>query len=97
MQKTLERPSTNGTFALRKTVAVHSNLSLSGYQVKTELPSNIKSKAVQSAVLTHIKALRELGKTRVNTREIAQALSLPVTVVEHAVSRLHSEGVKIAE
>lgn len=55
-----------------------------------------RSKAIRAAVLGHIKALRALGKTRVNTRDIATALDLPRAVVEQAVLQLGDEGVKIS-
>jgi len=55
------------------------------------------SKAVKAAVLSHIKALRALGHTRVNTREIASALNLRPLLVEQAVAQLRDEGVKVAK
>lgn len=56
-----------------------------------------QSKAVREAVLGHIKALRRLGNTRVNTRDIAIALGLSRSIVEQAVAQLGDEGVKVAK
>jgi hypothetical protein len=49
---------------------------------------------VESAIYAHIKAIRSLGKHTINTEEIATALSLPVSVVNRAISGLRSKGVK---
>jgi hypothetical protein len=59
--------------------------------------SGSRNKVVREAVLAHIKALRKLGQTRVNTRDIASALNLPHALVEQAASQLASEGVKAAK
>lgn len=56
-----------------------------------------QNKIVREAVFAHIKALRKLGQTRVNTREIAAALKLPNAVVEQAAAQLKEEGVKLAK
>lgn len=56
-----------------------------------------RSAEVQKAVFTYIQALRALGKTRVNTHDIATALELPRPVVEQAVRHLKEKGVKIAQ
>lgn len=47
------------------------------------------------AVHNYIFALKSLGKTRVNTREIATALELPRALVEQAIKELREEGVKL--
>ena len=51
---------------------------------------------VQKAVYAHIQALRALGRTNVNTVEVARALSLPLTLVDAAVESLKTKGVKTA-
>jgi predicted transcriptional regulator len=53
------------------------------------------SKAVVNAVYSHIQAVRTLGRDGINTREIASALSLPVSEVDRAVKMLDDKGVKI--
>src|SRR6478672_6861948 len=56
-----------------------------------------QSKVVREAVYGHIKALRKLGQTRVNTSDIALALNIPRSLVEQAVAQLEDKGVKIAK
>jgi hypothetical protein len=52
------------------------------------------SKGVQNAVYAHIRAIRSLGRTQINTSEIAAALSLPVAEVNRAISSLKKKGVR---
>jgi hypothetical protein len=49
---------------------------------------------IESAVYSHIQAVRALGKTTVETADIASALSLPVAAVNRAIQRLRSRGVR---
>jgi hypothetical protein len=55
-----------------------------------------QEKRIENAVYAHIRAVRALGRTEVNTAEIAKALRLPLKEVERAVSRLVSKGIKVA-
>jgi hypothetical protein len=55
-----------------------------------------QEKQIENAVYAHIKAVRALGRTEVNTAEICKALRLPLKEVEQAASRLASKGVKVA-
>lgn len=64
---------------------------------KGAVQEGVKAKAARKAVYAHIQALRSLGKTRVNTREIAEALGLSRSIVEQAVVQLRDEGVKPAK
>ena len=50
---------------------------------------------VENAIYAHIQALRALGKTRINTADIAMALKVPPKTVELAVSNLKEKGVKV--
>ena len=50
---------------------------------------------VESAVFTYIQAVRALGRTRINTADIAMALDLPTKTVERAVANLKDKGVKV--
>lgn len=50
---------------------------------------------IESAIYSHVRALRALGRTRVNTAEIAKALDLPIHVVDEIVAKLTRKGVKI--
>lgn len=51
-------------------------------------------KGVQNAVYAYIRAIRALGRTQINTTEIAEALSLSVAEVNHAISSLKKNGVR---
>jgi hypothetical protein len=50
---------------------------------------------MERAVYAHIRALRTLGQTTVNTMEISEALSIPPNRIMEILHRLHSKGVKI--
>jgi hypothetical protein len=54
-----------------------------------------KKEDVGAAVYAHIRAMRALGRTTVNTAEVAKALSLDVGVVDRAVAEMTSKGVKV--
>jgi hypothetical protein len=49
---------------------------------------------VERAVYAYIQAVRALGKTKVETEEIARALGLGLSEVERTVKALRSRGVK---
>lgn len=53
------------------------------------------NKAIQNAVYAYIQAVRALGRNRLNTSEIAEALSIPVLEVNEAISSLKKKGVKV--
>jgi DNA-binding MarR family transcriptional regulator len=50
---------------------------------------------VQNAVYAHIRAIRALGRTKINTAEVADALLLSVGEVNRAISSLKGKGVKV--
>lgn len=52
------------------------------------------SKNIQNAVYAYIRAIRALGRTEINTSEVADALSLPVAEVNRAISSLKKKGVR---
>ena len=52
---------------------------------------------IESAVYSYIQAMRALGKTRITTAEIAEALGLPEAVVRNASESLTDKGVRAAE
>jgi hypothetical protein len=56
-----------------------------------------QERRIDSAVYAHIRAVRTLGRTQVNTAEISKALGLPLREVEKAAARLMTKGVKLAE
>jgi hypothetical protein len=51
-------------------------------------------KKIERAVYSHIRAIRALGRTRINTSDIADALSLKVSEVNSAVAKLKRKGVR---
>jgi hypothetical protein len=53
-----------------------------------------KTKTLENAVYAYIQAIRALGHTRINTRDIADALSLPIEDVDRAINSLKQKGVK---
>ena len=63
------------------------------YVPRVRRPSRA-SKNIQNAVYAHIRAIRALGRTEINTSEIADALSLPVAEVNRAISSLKKNGVR---
>jgi len=84
--------STSGSFDNRETVTDASIPSLTVEQLKQHAAR--KSASVASAVYGHIRALRALGRTEVNTVEIADALSLPLDEVHSAITALKRKGTK---
>jgi hypothetical protein len=54
------------------------------------------SKKTVSAVYSYIQAIRALGRENVNTNEIADALSLSVLAVNHAITALRKKGVRVS-
>jgi Replication protein A C terminal len=55
------------------------------------------SRKVENAVYSYVRALRSLGKKTVNTMEIAESLSLPLSDVHNAVKSLANKGIKVRE
>jgi biotin operon repressor len=53
-------------------------------------------KAVDTAVYSHIQAMRALGVTTISSDQLARSLALPRSVVDSAVSRMRDRGVKVA-
>ncbi len=53
------------------------------------------SESVQNAVYAHIRAIRALGRTQINTAEVADALLLSVAEVNRAISSLEKKGVRV--
>jgi hypothetical protein len=51
---------------------------------------------IENAIYAHIRAIRALGRKTINTIEIAEALSIPVTQVNAAIGSLKRKGVKVA-
>lgn len=58
--------------------------------------SKARQLLIERAVFAHIQAVRTLGRSIVNTAEIAKALGLPLRDVAAVVDRLKTKGVKRA-
>jgi hypothetical protein len=54
------------------------------------------AKDIEGAVYGYITAIRALGRTTINTKEISHALNLPLAAVDKAAKRLTAKGVKVA-
>lgn len=50
---------------------------------------------LEKAVFAHIRAMRTLGRTSLNTLEVARALSLPVDTVDRVVAKMSTKGVRV--
>lgn len=88
---TTSAESTFGSLADYETV---SDGQLLAFQVKRRRRPAAPSHKVIDAVFGHIQAMRALGHTSLNTADIAKALSLPQSQVDHAVRQLSTKGVK---
>ena len=54
-----------------------------------------KNAGIEAAVYTYIRAVRALGRKKLRTEEIADALALPIEDVNRAVSSLRRRGVRV--
>jgi hypothetical protein len=70
--------------------AVHTVQGTSQGPISTKTMKNI-----ESAVYSHIQAVRALGRTRTDTSEIARALGLTQSTVEKTISSLTQRGVRV--
>lgn len=61
----------------------------------TGTAGNLSNKDIANAVYGHIRAVRALGKTTVDSHEIARALNLSPAQVAQALKELADKGVKI--
>lgn len=52
-------------------------------------------KEAEAAVYSHLRAIRALGRTQINSLDVARALGLPVADVEEAIRNLSDKGVKV--
>jgi Winged helix-turn-helix DNA-binding len=55
----------------------------------------VGNERIDSAVYSHIQALKVLGNNRVNTSDIAKSLGLSLKEVNDSIKSLESRGVKI--
>lgn len=82
-------PTANNT-----TVTIVTSSALLGSKKETQTKTSVRD--IQVAVYSHIQAVRALGRTNINTEEIAKALSLPVGSVNVAIAKLKDKGVRVA-
>ena len=68
-------------------------------QVNNDVPRTRRSarpnKSVENAIYAYIRAIRALGRDKINTIDIAESLSLTVSDVNQAITALEKKGVKI--
>jgi hypothetical protein len=57
-------------------------------------PPPVSKKKLALAILAHIKAIRALGRTEINTQEVADALCISVQEVNDALEVLKKQGVR---
>jgi hypothetical protein len=94
--------STAGTVITGTSTSTSSGTSY-GYGVVPNPPhtpraqtSSSDAKKLESGVYGYIRAIRAMGRTSVNTVEIAQALKVSVEDVERTLVALEKKGVKVA-
>jgi CHASE2 domain-containing sensor protein len=70
--------------------------STSGYVTVSPSPSPppVSKKQFGLAILAHIQAIRALGRTEINTQEIADALCISVQKVNDVLEVLKKQGVR---
>lgn len=74
--------------------------SAANQNILLELPSGpahaprFNNRDIQRAVYAYIRAVRALGRTRLNTAEIADGLGIPTDWVNRAVTSLRRRGVR---
>lgn len=84
-----------GANATRRFVTTTATSGTSDYIEASPSPEPpVSKKELRLAILAHIKAIRTLGRTEINTQEIADALSIPVQEVNDALEALKKHGVR---
>lgn len=87
--------------ATTRTVRVGSGAATTGSTITSHVagvrPSLVKEKQIVDAVFGYIQAVRALGRTTINTLDVARALSLSPSDVERTLSSLAKKGVKISK
>jgi hypothetical protein len=90
--------STAATLTSTSSIAVSGTTVIGSVPAPPAAPSHPLPEAkVDSAVYSYIRAMRAIGKTRLNTAEIAAALGLPEATIRNAAARLSDKGVRAAE
>lgn len=94
--------STTETYSVAVSTSTHQPVTTSttGRTGRSSAVTSIKDSRsfarIEKAVYAHIRAIRSLGRTTVNTAQIARALSVPIKDVDQAVAKLRTKGVRLA-
>jgi hypothetical protein len=84
--------------ATARTVRIDSRAATTGPAMISQIPSAkrglLRQKKIENAVFGYIQAVRALGRTTINTTEVARALDLNLADVERTLSALRRRGVK---
>lgn len=72
-------------------------ITLKQKSLKSGTTATITSATLVKAVYGHIQAVRTLGRTTINTVDIARALGVSPAMVKGTLSQLKNKGVKIAK
>jgi hypothetical protein len=87
--------------ATTRTVRVDNSVATTGSTITSYVagvrPTFVKDKKIVDAVFGYIQAVRALGRTTINTIEVARALNLSPSDVERTLSSLSKKGVKISK
>ncbi len=65
------------------------------YVVGQTLRHDAQDRDIESAVYSHIQAVRALGVTRIDSLQIARALGISRRIVEKTIPSLSDKGVKV--
>lgn len=65
-------------------------------KIQTGQFQRLDPRAIEDAVYGHIMAIRALGRTSINTAEIAAALNVSLELVESTIESLRARNVRIA-
>ena len=82
--------SFTGQYIIGSTASTSGNVMVS----PSPSPPPVSKKQLQNAILAHIQAIRTLGRTEINTQEIADALCISVQEVNDALEVLKKQGVR---
>jgi hypothetical protein len=85
---------TTTTYETARSVSASGSVSL-GVPISKPLNQR-RNKNIEAAVYGYIQALRALGKTQINTAEIARALGIPISIVASVLPKLGEKGIRRA-
>lgn len=92
---TSETSTATSTRSTAVAVPAHTRTTVVGVKSRAETAEH-SAKKFESAVFSHIQAVRALGRTNINTTEIANALKLSQSIVDRTIDALKKKGVKVA-